>query len=71
MLCPRYAHNFASAVCEKTWLSTSQMLTHHFPFHSDSFFIAHSPTSGNEDCTRGQDGVYPNLFSGCQATLSF
>lgn len=35
------------------------------------FFIAHSPTSGNEDCTIRQDGVYPTLFSGCQGTLSF
>lgn len=30
-------------------LSTYQMLTDHFPFHSDSFFIAHSTTSSNED----------------------
>lgn len=47
-------HNFVLIACEKiprTWLSTSQMLTGHFPSHSDSFFIAHSPTSGNEDCT--------------------
>ena len=35
------------------------------------FFIAHSPTCGNEDCTIRQDGVYPSLFNGCQATLSF
>lgn len=35
------------------------------------FFIAHSPTSGNEDCSIRQDGVYPTLFIGCQGPLSF
>lgn len=34
-------HAFVVIACERTpctWLSTSQMLTGHFPFHSDSFF---------------------------------
>lgn len=38
--CPR-VHDLVLIACEKTprtWLSTSQMLTGHFPFHSDSFF---------------------------------
>lgn len=49
-LCPKFII-LSKCACEKTWLSTSQMLTRHFPFHSDSFFIAYSPGSGNEDCT--------------------
>ncbi len=35
------AHDFVLITCERspcTWLSTSQMLTSHLPFHSDSFF---------------------------------
>lgn len=66
-------HDFVLIACEKTprtWLSTSQMLTGHFPSHSDSFFYCSFTILQAMKIALQEDGVYPSLFNGCQATLS-